>query len=90
MELLRLLGRTTALAAHLHARRRPRRPDRLSRADRGPRRNTKHADALHELLLDQHAQNGAFIKHTGSDEVDASLLWLATPFAVTPADDSIM
>ena len=51
---------------------------------------TEHAGALHGLLLDEHVRDGAFIKHTGNDGVDASLLWLATPFAVVPADDPIM
>jgi GH15 family glucan-1,4-alpha-glucosidase len=50
----------------------------------------EHADALHRLLLDEHVRRGAFIKHTRSDGVDASLLWLATPFAVVSADDPIM
>jgi GH15 family glucan-1,4-alpha-glucosidase len=51
---------------------------------------TEHANALHGLLLEEHVRGGAFVKHTGSDGVDASLLWLATPFALVPADDPIM
>lgn len=49
-----------------------------------------HAQHLHELLLDEHVQAGTFVKHTGNDGVDASLLWLANPFAVISADDPIM
>ena len=49
-----------------------------------------HAEVLRGLLLDEHARVGAFVKHTGSDGVDASLLWLATPLAVVPANDPIM
>jgi GH15 family glucan-1,4-alpha-glucosidase len=51
---------------------------------------TEHADALRGLLLDEHVRGGAFVKHTGTDEVDASLLWLATPFAIVPTEDPIM
>jgi isomaltose glucohydrolase len=51
---------------------------------------TEHANAMHGLLLEEHVRGGAFVKHTGSDGVDASLLWLATPFALVPADDPIM
>lgn len=50
----------------------------------------EHAGTLRGLLVDEHVRAGAFVKHTGSDGVDASLLWLATPFAVVPADDPIM
>jgi GH15 family glucan-1,4-alpha-glucosidase len=50
----------------------------------------RHAEALRGLLADEHVRAGAFIKHTGSDGIDASLLWLTTPFAVVPADDPIM
>jgi GH15 family glucan-1,4-alpha-glucosidase len=49
-----------------------------------------HAQDLRELLLDEHVQAGTLVKHTGTDGVDASLLWLATPFAVISADDPIM
>src|SRR2546421_6556451 len=49
-----------------------------------------YAQDLRELLLDEHVRAETFVKHTGTDEVDASLLWLATPFAVIPADDPIM
>ncbi|MGH4017106.1 MAG: glycoside hydrolase family 15 protein [Pseudonocardiaceae bacterium] len=50
----------------------------------------EHAAALGGLLMDEHVRAGAFVKHTGSDAVDASLLWLATPFTVVPANDPIM
>ena len=49
-----------------------------------------HAQDLRELLLDEHVRAGTFVKHTGTDGVDASLLWLATPFAVISADDPIV
>ncbi|MCA1835262.1 MAG: glycoside hydrolase family 15 protein [Actinobacteria bacterium] len=49
-----------------------------------------HAQHLRELLLDEHVRAGTFVKHTGTDGVDASLLWLATPFTVMSADDPIM
>jgi len=49
-----------------------------------------HAQHLRELLLDEHVRAGTFVKHTGDDGIDASLLWLATPFDVIPADDPIM
>lgn len=50
----------------------------------------RRAEDLRGLLVDEHVRAGAFIKHTGSDGVDASLLWLATPLAVVSADDLIM
>jgi GH15 family glucan-1,4-alpha-glucosidase len=50
----------------------------------------RRAEALRGLLVDEHVRAGAFIKHTGSDGVDVSLIWLATPLAVVPADDLIM
>jgi isomaltose glucohydrolase len=50
----------------------------------------QHAQDLRELLLDEHVRAGTFIKHTGTDGIDASLLWLATPFSVISADDPIM
>jgi isomaltose glucohydrolase len=51
---------------------------------------TEHVEALRALLRKEHVRDGALVKHTGSTGVDASLLWLATPFAVLPADDPIM
>jgi GH15 family glucan-1,4-alpha-glucosidase len=50
----------------------------------------EHAHALRGLLLHEHVRDGAFVKHTGNHGVDASLLWLATPFVVVPTDDPIM
>ena len=49
-----------------------------------------HAQDLRGLLLDEHVRAGTFVKHTGNDGMDASLLWLASPFAVIPVDDPIM
>jgi isomaltose glucohydrolase len=45
---------------------------------------------IRALLLTEHVRAGSFTKHNGTDTVDASLLWLATPFNVVPAADPVM
>jgi GH15 family glucan-1,4-alpha-glucosidase len=46
------------------------------------------AQAVSDALAERADQLGWFVKSTESDDVDASLLWLATPFGVVSADDA--
>jgi GH15 family glucan-1,4-alpha-glucosidase len=48
------------------------------------------AAELRAVLDAEHVRAGSFTKHNGTDAVDASLLWLATPFGMAPADDPTM
>lgn len=48
------------------------------------------ADAVRAYLLTHGVARGAFVKHVGSEAVDANLLWLAVPYQVVPADDERM
>jgi GH15 family glucan-1,4-alpha-glucosidase len=48
------------------------------------------ADESRRLLLTEHVRAGSLVKHDATDTVDASLLWLATPFAVVAPDDPTM
>jgi GH15 family glucan-1,4-alpha-glucosidase len=43
---------------------------------------------IRALLLGECVADGHFVKHVGNPAVDASLLWLATPFAVLPEADA--
>jgi GH15 family glucan-1,4-alpha-glucosidase len=45
------------------------------------------ADRLAGVLERDFARDGSFVKHDGTDGVDASLLWLALPFGVVAVDD---
>lgn len=46
--------------------------------------------AARELVLGECVMDGHFIKHIGNREVDASLLWLATPFGLIEDDHPLM
>lgn len=46
--------------------------------------------AARELVLTECVANGHFVKHIGNVEVDASLLWLATPFGLVAEADPVM
>src|SRR5690606_17594236 len=48
------------------------------------------ATAARELVLTECVVDGPFVKHIGNPEVDASLLWLATPYGVVAHDDPLM
>lgn len=54
-----------------------------------PSFTTKSRDLVDELRA-HHMRKGRFVKFRGDDRVDASLLWLAHPFAVVEPDDPIM
>lgn len=47
-------------------------------------------EAARALILSECVADGHFVKHIGNAEVDASLLWLATPFGVVAEDDPVM
>jgi GH15 family glucan-1,4-alpha-glucosidase len=46
------------------------------------------AETVRGRLLDDASRHGAFVKSSESNAVDASLLWLSTPFAVVAPDDA--
>ncbi|MEX2535114.1 MAG: glycoside hydrolase family 15 protein [Trueperaceae bacterium] len=48
------------------------------------------AAKVRELILEECVTNGRFVKHIGNPAIDASLLWLSTPFAVVPEDHPFM
>ncbi|MEX2540910.1 MAG: glycoside hydrolase family 15 protein [Trueperaceae bacterium] len=48
------------------------------------------SERVREVILDECVANGRFVKHIGNETVDASLLWVSTPFAVVPEDHSLM
>lgn len=48
------------------------------------------ARAAREFMLAECVVNGAFVKHVRNPAVDASLLWLATPFDLVAVDDPRM
>lgn len=47
------------------------------------------AAEIRAYLLTNCVKNGAFVKYIGSDEVDASLLWLNLPFQVVDLNDEV-
>jgi GH15 family glucan-1,4-alpha-glucosidase len=47
------------------------------------------AETVRAAAIEGAAQAGRFVKSTESDDVDASLLWLATPFGLTDAGDPL-
>lgn len=47
------------------------------------------AARIRTYLLTNCVKNGTFVKYIGTDDVDASLLWLALPFGVVAVDDPI-
>jgi GH15 family glucan-1,4-alpha-glucosidase len=47
-------------------------------------------DKLYKAIIDKGVQNGHFIKHFGSKEVDANLIGLATPYRIIAPDDPKM
>lgn len=55
----------------------------------GEQRYEVVADELRATLLRDFVHEGSFVKHDGTDAVDASLLWIAQPFAVVPVDDPL-
>jgi GH15 family glucan-1,4-alpha-glucosidase len=48
------------------------------------------AGAARELVLSECVVDGHFVKHIGNPEVDASLLWLATPYGLVHEDHAVM
>lgn len=48
------------------------------------------AKAARQFLLTECVQDGAFVKHVRNPAVDASLLWVATPFELVDVDDPRM
>ncbi|MBA2666355.1 MAG: glycoside hydrolase family 15 protein [Trueperaceae bacterium] len=44
--------------------------------------------AIHATITNECVVAGRFVKHIGNPAVDASLLWLATPFGVLPEHDA--
>ena len=48
------------------------------------------ADAVRAFLMAHGVAHGHFVKHVGSDDVDANLLWLALPYEVVPVVDSLV
>lgn len=51
---------------------------------------TSALSAIGSFLMETKTPEGYFPKFTGTDEVDSSLIWLATPFDVLPPDDPSM
>lgn len=47
----------------------------------------ERAEAVRQAAVESTRRLGRFVKSTESDAVDASLLWLSTPFGVTSPDD---
>jgi len=47
-------------------------------------------DEIKEFVLSKGVVNNHFVKYIGTDEVDASLLWLSTPFRLIEPDEEIM
>lgn len=48
------------------------------------------AEAIRSYILAHAVKDGRFVKHVGSSEVDANLLWLAVTYDVVPADSQLM
>lgn len=48
------------------------------------------ADAVRAYLLTHGVAAGRFVKHVGSTEVDANLVWLAIPYGIVDVDDPIV
>jgi GH15 family glucan-1,4-alpha-glucosidase len=48
------------------------------------------AEEVREVILDECVAHGRFVKHIGNAAVDASLLWLSTPFSVLAEGDPLM
>jgi GH15 family glucan-1,4-alpha-glucosidase len=48
------------------------------------------ADEFGTLLFDRHVRSGSFVKHDATDLVDASLLWLGTPFGIVEPTGDLM
>lgn len=53
-------------------------------------RYAQFAEKIRQVIMDECVHNGHFIKFVGNSEVDASLLWLSTPFRVVPEDHPLM
>lgn len=51
---------------------------------------TEAAAAIRRLILSECVTDGTFDKHLGNPAVDASLLWVATPFEVVPPEHPLM
>jgi GH15 family glucan-1,4-alpha-glucosidase len=47
-------------------------------------------DAARDVVLTECVVDGHFVKHIGNEEVDASLVWLATPFGLVAEDDPVL
>ena len=48
------------------------------------------AESIREYILDHGVAQGRFVKSLGNPSIDASLLWLAMPFAVVEPSDPLM
>jgi GH15 family glucan-1,4-alpha-glucosidase len=48
------------------------------------------ARAVRALILEECGRQGRFVKFIGNPVVDASLLWVSTPFGVVPEDHALM
>ncbi len=48
------------------------------------------AEAVRAYLLTHGVNGGHFVKHVGSHEVDANLVWLALPYEVLAVDDPVV
>jgi GH15 family glucan-1,4-alpha-glucosidase len=48
------------------------------------------ADAIKEFIINNFIQEGRLVKKTGSEGVDANLLWVCVPFGVLASEDPII
>jgi GH15 family glucan-1,4-alpha-glucosidase len=48
------------------------------------------SDAIRDVIVSECVADGTFVKHIGNPAVDASLLWVSTPFDVVPSEHPIM
>jgi GH15 family glucan-1,4-alpha-glucosidase len=51
---------------------------------------TDTAAAIRAMILEECVAEGRFVKHIANTAVDASLLWVSTPFAIVPEADARM
>jgi GH15 family glucan-1,4-alpha-glucosidase len=48
------------------------------------------AEQVRQVIMNECVENGRFVKHIGNRAVDASLLWVGTPFQVVAEDHPVM
>ncbi|CAN5837396.1 hypothetical protein BH23DEI1_BH23DEI1_13460 [soil metagenome] len=78
----------TSTLASIHAGLRALQGDAGSSGDTGVPGAGAAVDEIERVILGECLVSGRFVKHVGNPAVDASLLWLATPFAVLPEGDA--